>query len=321
MTVFYHINDYLSSLQSILKRYGQNNVFYIILIMETMTGRRCMMRRCMKVLQGRTMMMKEICGGDNGIRIVSMRDPRFERSNTGDCEIAVVDDGIMSLRIADRTFTLRKGRVYLLRSSDDATLTTICSGRVTALRFPEKLAEKVFDGYALCSPVLEGDTNEVAAALSCIRGELENKKYGYEIAAEMQIKQCLLNICRTQKLCNPAVVYSDMASGFFGNLLADIDKKYADYTFDDAARFMRLSRAYFSVVFHKHMGTTFSQYLNYIRVRSAVDMLKSDSKASITDVSLRCGFNTIRNFNRAFRGITGYSPRSMPKDYVLAPLE
>lgn len=46
-------------------------------------------------------------------------------------------------------------------------------------------------------------------------------------------------------------------------------------------------------------------------------MLRSGEKTSITDVSVRCGFNTIRNFNRAFRDITGYSPRTLPEDYEL----
>ena len=28
-----------------------------------------------------------------------------------------------------------------------------------------------------------------------------------------------------------------------------------------------------------------------------------------------CGFNTIRNFNRVFKELTGYTPRTLPKDY------
>ena len=38
---------------------------------------------------------------------------------------------------------------------------------------------------------------------------------------------------------------------------------------------------------------------------------------TMTNVSLKCGFATVRNFNRVFKQITGYSPRALPEDYVI----
>ncbi len=35
----------------------------------------------------------------------------------------------------------------------------------------------------------------------------------------------------------------------------------------------------------------------------------------------RCGFSSIRNFNRVFRKITSYSPKSLPENYDLAKAE
>jgi len=61
----------------------------------------------------------------------------------------------------------------------------------------------------------------------------------------------------------------------------------------------------------------FSEYLNVIRVEHAIEMIKSEPQTSITAISLKCGFTTIRNFNRVFKEITGYSPSSLPKDFVI----
>ena len=37
----------------------------------------------------------------------------------------------------------------------------------------------------------------------------------------------------------------------------------------------------------------------------------------MTEIAMSCGFDTIRNFNRVFRQITGYSPRELPDGYIL----
>ncbi len=100
------------------------------------------------------------------------------------------------------------------------------------------------------------------------------------------------------------------------NLLAEIDEKYQYYDLTAAADFMGMNTAYFSRLFHKLAGMTFSQYLNRVRVEKAVDILKENDEISMTEVSLRCGFDSIRNFNRIFKKYTGYTPSAMPREFV-----
>ena len=51
-------------------------------------------------------------------------------------------------------------------------------------------------------------------------------------------------------------------------------------------------------------------------VYRAIDLIRAGS-LSMTEISARCGFDTIRNFNRVFRQITGFAPRELPDSYVL----
>ncbi|MBQ2028424.1 MAG: AraC family transcriptional regulator, partial [Clostridia bacterium] len=37
----------------------------------------------------------------------------------------------------------------------------------------------------------------------------------------------------------------------------------------------------------------------------------------MADVMSQCGFNTLRNFNRVFKEITGMAPSQMPDGFVL----
>lgn len=80
---------------------------------------------------------------------------------------------------------------------------------------------------------------------------------------------------------------------------------------------MNVSESYFSRDFKRQAGMTFSQYLNVVRIEKAVQIINAEPDLKVTDVMSRCGFNTIRSFNRAFKLITGYTPRTIPKGYVL----
>jgi len=62
---------------------------------------------------------------------------------------------------------------------------------------------------------------------------------------------------------------------------------------------------------------SFSDYLNIIRIENAIQKLREEPVTTIAAVSAACGFSTIRNFNRVFRSLTGFSPRTLPADYRL----
>ena len=73
---------------------------------------------------------------------------------------------------------------------------------------------------------------------------------------------------------------------------------------------MNVSESYFSRYFKRQAGMTFSQYLNVVRIEKAVQIINAEPDLKVTDVMSRC-------FNRAFKLITGYTPRTIPKGYVL----
>ena len=62
---------------------------------------------------------------------------------------------------------------------------------------------------------------------------------------------------------------------------------------------------------------TFSEYLNIIKVENAILLMRKDDHATMTSISLKCGFSTVRNYNRVFKEVTGYSPRALPKDFTM----
>lgn len=90
-----------------------------------------------------------------------------------------------------------------------------------------------------------------------------------------------------------------------------IEQNYTDsrLSLSDVAAAVGLSRAHFSVVFHKAAGTTFTRFVQSRRVVAARRLLESTDR-DITSICFGCGFNSLTHFNRVFRQFERCSPRS-----------
>lgn len=83
-----------------------------------------------------------------------------------------------------------------------------------------------------------------------------------------------------------------------------------DMTLDDVASVANLTPQAFCRYFKKHSGITFIAFLNGIRVHEACKSLSRGQFDSISSVAYSCGFNSIPNFNRVFKTVTGASPKT-----------
>lgn len=71
-----------------------------------------------------------------------------------------------------------------------------------------------------------------------------------------------------------------------------------------------MSKATFARQFHKHVGKTFSNFVNRVRLDAACRELVSGS-ASVGEIAFSNGFNSLSYFNRVFRA----AMKCNPKDY------
>ncbi len=84
-------------------------------------------------------------------------------------------------------------------------------------------------------------------------------------------------------------------------------------TLKDVAAAVNLSPAYFSRLFSKLTGQTFSVYLTTIRIEKAKQLLSSTSKP-VKAVLRETGFNDYNYFNRTFKGAVGIPPARYRKN-------
>lgn len=80
-----------------------------------------------------------------------------------------------------------------------------------------------------------------------------------------------------------------------------------ELSMQDVARAMNYSEAYFCKLFKQCFKVNFSAWLNEFRVEKAKEMLR-DTRLSIREISLACGYTDANYFARVFKRITGRTP-------------
>lgn len=231
-------------------------------------------------------------------------------------ELIACREGSAQVMLDDTMFNITQqqcifchsGRVHYISASPDSLL-LVCL-------FNEKMYDPITSPFALENPVFE-DRYGILPKLSEIRHELQNQPIFFECRTEAMIGEILVDVFRGEPLRKAQWQFSDVITRY-KQLLNYIDLEYEHITYQNAVQFMNMSDAYFSRYFKRAgAGMTFSQYLNVVRIEKAVQLLDSAPTMKITDVMLRCGFNTIRSFNRVFRAVTGFTPTTLPPGYVL----
>ena len=91
-----------------------------------------------------------------------------------------------------------------------------------------------------------------------------------------------------------------------------------DIKLSDLAKRLGYHEKYLSSALHSLTSMNFRTFLASYRVNFAKDLLRTrrSGSARISDIALQCGFSSINSFNRAFREITGMTPRQYEKAAV-----
>lgn len=85
-----------------------------------------------------------------------------------------------------------------------------------------------------------------------------------------------------------------------------------EITLDEVAKLVHMTNSGFCRYFKKVTKSTFFSYLNEFRIGNACKLI-SIGDLSITEISYKSGFQSISNFNKQFKIITGFSPREYKK--------
>lgn len=84
--------------------------------------------------------------------------------------------------------------------------------------------------------------------------------------------------------------------------------------FAEVSRIIHLDRTSLCRFFKRATGRTMTAYVNELRVGAAAQLL-TDTDMSVLDIGFRVGFGNYSNFNRQFRKIKGYIPKTLRRQF------
>lgn len=142
---------------------------------------------------------------------------------------------------------------------------------------------------------------------------LQENTFPDEYSLEMMVMQTLLLLLTFKR--KGVFVYEALHAKSsipydIEQIMHHIAMHYSDpITLESSAEMAGLSTTYLSKKFKKVTGRSFSEYVNYIRLRQAAQKLLSTDD-NITQISCDCGFNSSNYFKDCFK-----------KNYLMSPRE
>jgi AraC-like DNA-binding protein len=82
----------------------------------------------------------------------------------------------------------------------------------------------------------------------------------------------------------------------------------------EIAEMLHMTPTSFSRYFTMKNNKPFSHFVAEIRIKHACEML-TETDASVAEICYECGFNTLSNFNKQFKEITGKKPKEYKKEF------
>lgn len=232
-----------------------------------------------------------------------------------ECEIIYCNKGQAAISASNKNYELKEGYCFFFPSECIHNITSDENTILTVALYDKKLTTGITDIYDLANPVFKDANSSVLKGLTAILNEYAEKKSFYGQIVNAIITTLVLKIYREHDLIKRETQPLKPTVIRYKKLLSQIDED-TDISFEEAAKIMNMSEAYFSRFFKSMAGMTYTQYLNSIRVERAIDLMMQNNAITSKDLMVQTGFGTLRNFNRVFKEVTGFSPKSLPDTFV-----
>ena len=119
------------------------------------------------------------------------------------------------------------------------------------------------------------------------------------------------NVPVQENVDDSSEIYEDLAEQL--KVCMSEDKLYLNpkLTLQEVCAAIGTNRTYLSDYLNNVLNTTFYEYINALRIRTAcelIDSMSSENRRPMLEISELSGFNSISTFNRSFVKITGHTP-------------
>ena len=246
-------------------------------------------------------------------------------------EIGYIQKGTGTYAVGEKAYGIEQGDVFIYSTNEPHCITNISSDEgmeIMSVKFEPRFiwagGNDVFDSKFLRifldrSSLFENRLDRSNPALDEIRTLMRKVEDGFlsrRPEYELMVKIYLLTILA---IANRSFGYvSEVKKPFSVQVkqLSQIERAIdyinahysEDISLEEISECANMSKNYFCSLFKRLNGMSPWDYITVKRIELACSLLKS-TEGSMIDIACECGFNNSANFNRAFRKVTGSSPR------------
>lgn len=241
------------------------------------------------------------------------------------CEIFYLKTGSCIYHVNHNTYHLTAGEAMVVAPGDSHS--TSYEGLVPCERIivyckpeavPETFLEKhdrISQNISRSGKIILDKKGQIKTEGLLLRMMEENNmpdEHSFEMLS-LLVMEMLLCLDRSGIFVCEKLQVNDGISTDIADTLSYIAQNYRlPLSLEEVAAQINLSPTYLSKKFRKTTGVTFKEYVNYIRIKQAVQALLTTDD-SITKIAVDCGFNSSNYFKDIFRKVNGVSPRAFRK--------
>lgn len=218
-------------------------------------------------------------------------------------EFIYIQDGGMNVQIGSENYMLQKSKAALIFPGQLHAFSTPTHSKSFICIFS---ADYVYDFYNVIKGKISDNPTFYFEPLNCIEQLSGNTKNSFEIKSALySIAGQFMSSCSLVKASN-----DDLE--LLQNIINYVQENFKEHiTLKELSKKLGYHYNYISSYINKSIGTNFRTLVNMFRVDYACKLL-AERQYTITEISQKCGFENVRNFNRCFKQIQNCTP----KEYI-----
>lgn len=235
-----------------------------------------------------------------------------------DLELVYVLDGEITVTTNENIYTASEGDFLLILPNQAHSYNTENNSKAFVLVFSQdfvpEFAKHVTGKYGLPIFKVSDDARDFI-----IKNLIETNLPTYpadvsNVEVRLRFSSVLNLICAEYISSVTLTENNKKAKGLYINIIEYVSANFSEeISLDTLAEHLGYEKHYVSRYFNKCFGTNFRTFVNSYRINLAKQLLLDDN-SKITDVSIKCGFGSIRSFNRTFKELEGKTP----SEYLLS---
>jgi len=225
-------------------------------------------------------------------------------------ELFLVLSGEANVNVDGRDVQLTENDFIVINSNEIHSITTKSDNLILALQIHSSFLKNIFPDLTqtkIKCYSLNNNDNPSYTYLKNLMAEIailaSKKVKNYIIKVHGLLYELMYELItyHGEKIVNHIQTNSSKYIDRLSSIIAYIEMNYRnDISLNDVAKSQNLSPNYLASFFKTHMGMTFLNYLNSIRLEKAKsDLISTD--LFITDIALNNGFPNVKSFNKIFK--------------------